>query len=271
MTTAASCPAWQPLTFGGVASFASATFTRLWIVQFLVSLLVAGSVAWLLKTGWFPVVSKAIDALPEEAVIHHRRLVWSDSPSAPLSENSFLSIRVNPEASASSNPGGDVQVVLGNTGLRIASLLGFVEVPYPTGWTMSLNRADARAWWEARRTFLLIGAGLTTVLALFLSWTILAFLYWLPAWLIAFYLDRVVTGWGCWRLAGAAVLPGAFIMSGAILLYSSRRLDPVGVLFAWLLHILIGWVYLAYAPTRLPRLKGPTRRGNPFRSNKTKA
>lgn len=271
MATATSHSAWQPLTPGGVASFAGATFTRLWLVQLIVSLLVASSVTWLLKTGWFPVIAEAIDALPDQAAIRNQRLEWPARPTAPLAENSFLSIRVDLEDAFPSGRSADVQLLLGNTGLKTRSLLGFVAVPYPAGWTVSLGRSDARAWWDAWRLFLLIGAGLATIAALFLSWTALAFLYWLPARLVAFYLDRNQTAWGCWRLAGASLLPGAVIMSGAILLYSSRRLELVGVLLTWPLHILVGWVYVVYAPTRLPRLVGRTPpRGNPFRSAKSR-
>ena len=64
-------------------------------------------------------------------------------------------------------------------------------------------------------------------------------------------------------------MPGALLMSGAIFLYAFHRLNLVGVLFAWLLHAVIGWIYLGIAPARLPRLAGaPPRRGNPFGGEK---
>jgi hypothetical protein len=67
-------------------------------------------------------------------------------------------------------------------------------------------------------------------------------------------------------------MPGALLMSGAILLYSFNRLNLVGLLFAWLLHIVVGWIYVGIAPSRLPRLTaGPHPRDNPFGSrNKEK-
>ena len=60
MGTPASSLPWQPITFGGVASFARASFGRLFIVQFIVALLVAGSVSCFLAAAWFPVAQKAI-------------------------------------------------------------------------------------------------------------------------------------------------------------------------------------------------------------------
>ena len=68
MGTPASSPPWQPITFGGVASFARASFGRLFIVQFIVALLVAGSVICFLVAAWFPVAQKAIARLPEKEI-----------------------------------------------------------------------------------------------------------------------------------------------------------------------------------------------------------
>ena len=66
--------------------------------------------------------------------------------------------------------------------------------------------------------------------------------------------DRQVTlGGGC-RLAGAALLPGALVMSGALVLYGLQRLNFIGLLLAWPLHLVIGWIYTAGATVRLPKL-----------------
>jgi hypothetical protein len=84
-------------------------------------------------------------APPGQGVIRNRRLSWPDSSTAPLAGNSFLSIRVDPEPSFPGHPGADVQLILASTELKIVSLLGVLEIPYPAGWIVSLNRADARA------------------------------------------------------------------------------------------------------------------------------
>jgi len=257
--------AWQPLTFSGVAAFAGETFTRLWMVQLIVSILVAGSMVWTLETGWFPVIEQAIDGLADNAEIRNRQLEWPNDRSTPLAENSFLSIRVDPDGIVSTDQGADIQLVFTKTGLKVRSLLGFVEASYPAGWAMSLRRADVRAWWGAWRFFLPIGLGVMVVLCLFINWSALACLYCFPVRVIAFYLDRAVTWRSCWRLAAAALLPGALVMSGGLVLYSLHRIELVGLLFAWLLHVIVAWVYVAYSPTRLPRLGNPpASRKNPF-------
>jgi hypothetical protein len=114
---------------------------------------------------------------------------------------------------------------------------------------------------------LLLGVGVGTMVGLLLVWFALACLYAVPVRLLAFYLDRNA-GWrSSWQLACATLLPGAVVMACAVALYTLRRLDLVGLLFAWLLHVVMAWVYLIYAPTRLDRLGTVTARSpNPFRS-----
>lgn len=262
--------AWQPFTFGGVASFAGASLNRIMCAQLITAALVAGAVIWLAAASWFPVAERAIDRLPEKASIHNRRLEWLEPvPRDFLAENQFLSIRVELENSFPVDQSADVRVILGSQGIQVQSLLGYLTIPYPEGWVVSLSRADARAWWGAWRTVLLIGVGLAVMLALFVSWLALACVYAIPVRLLAFYLDRNV-GWdGSWRLACATLLPGAVVMASAIALYTARRLDLVGLLFAWLLHVVMAWVYVIYAPTRLARLGAlPGRTANPFRGDR---
>ena len=54
-------------------------------------------------------------------------------------------------------------------------------------------------------------------------------------------------------------------MSGAIFLYGFNRLNLVGFLFAWVLHLVSAWLYVGIIPARLPRLAGARpKRANPF-------
>ena len=57
---AASPFAWEPLTPHGVAAFARATLGRLLLVQSIIALLVAASVAWFLYDNCFLVINSAI-------------------------------------------------------------------------------------------------------------------------------------------------------------------------------------------------------------------
>lgn len=262
---------WQPITFGGVAAFARASLGRLFLVQFLAALLVAASVISFLSVAWFPVFQKAIARLPENGAIRGGHLEWNNVSPARLAEGTFLSIVLDTAEGGRTGQSADVQLELERHGLKICSLFGCLALPYPKHWTFALNRAEAEPWWGAWRPFLLVGIGAGVVICLLASWLVLATLYSLPVRVITFYSDRQATWPGCWRIAGAAQLPGALLMSGAIFLYGFNRLNLVGLLFAWLLHVVIGWIYVGIASTRLPRLaNAPQRRGNPFSGTKNR-
>ena len=260
------------MTFGGVAAFSRSPPGRLLFMQFIVALLVAASVLCLLISAWFPVIQKTLARLPEKGAIRGGRLEWNNPSPVRLAEGTFLSITVDVEGGSRFGQSADVQFELERRGFKICSLFGCVAVPYPENWTIALNRSGAEPWWGAWRPFLLVGLGVGVVIGVMGSWMVLATLYSLPLRLITFYTDRHVNWSGCWRVAAAAQAPGALLMSGAILLYSFNRLNLVGLLFAWLLHIVVGWIYVGTAPSRLPRLAtGPHQRGNPFGSrNKEK-
>jgi hypothetical protein len=265
MGTPASSPPWQPITFGGVASFARASIGRLLIVQFMVALLVGGSVSCFLAVAWFPVVEKAIAGLPEKGTIRRGQLEWTGPTPSLLAEATFLSIAVDLGNSQPTGQSADVQVVLHRDGVHIRSLFGFLPIPYPRDWTIALNRVEVEPRWGAWQPFVLVGMGAGVVIGVILIWLVLATIYSFPLRLLTFYSDRDVSWLGCWRLAGAAQLPGALLMSGGILIYGFNRLSFIGLLFAWLLHVVIGWIYIGIAPARLSRLTGSLRRrDNPF-------
>jgi len=264
-------PAWQPLTFGGVARFARASFGRLLLVQFMVALFVALSATWIALTGWFPVIENALAELPDAGKIRQGQLHWTNASPARLAEGSFLAIRVDLDGDTRISQSADVQIELGRTALRTKFLLGHIDIPYPRGWVISLNRADALPWWGAWRPFLLIGIAGFVVVGLLTGWFLQSLIYSPAIRLIAFYSDRSANGFACVRLAGAAVLPGAVMMSGAMLLYSFHRLTLVGLLFAWLLHLVMGGIYAGVSTLCLTRLSvAPRRRSNPFGQSRSK-
>src|SRR5437667_4116660 len=118
METPASAPPWQPITFGGVASFSRASFGRLFLVQLLVALLVAASVNCLLISAWFPTLQKAFARLPEKGMIRGGHLVWSSPSPTWLAEGKFLSILVDTEGSRRTGQSADVQLEFGRNELK---------------------------------------------------------------------------------------------------------------------------------------------------------
>jgi len=83
--------------------------------------------------------------------------------------------------------------------------------------------------------------------------------------LVGFFADRQCSLGASWRLAGAALMPGALLTCGAILLYGLGTLDLVRLAAAGAAHWVIGWVYLFVSPLCLPRRAEKTAaRVNPF-------
>src|SRR5882672_7981748 len=76
--------AWQPLTPRGVAAFARTTFGRLLLVEFVVALIVTGTVVWFVVVAWFPTVRAAIRRLPEQGAIRQGELNSPRTAPEPL-------------------------------------------------------------------------------------------------------------------------------------------------------------------------------------------
>jgi hypothetical protein len=268
MRLPANPPRWLPFSFGSVADLATALPGQLLRVQLIVGSFVAGSVAWFVATGWFPVVDVAVAQLPEQSAIRARELEWLGPAPARLAENAFLSLVVDPQGAAALVTTADLRVELGRNELRLRSLFGYLAVDYPAGYRIALGRTEGEAWWGAWRTPLVALVGLGTLVGLCLLWGAVGAVYSVPVRLLAFYANRMSGGLVCWRLGIASLLPGAVLFGAAVLLYGLERLHLVGLLFAWLLHLVVGWLYVGLAPFWLPRSPAhPVLPGNPFQAS----
>jgi hypothetical protein len=244
--------AWQPLTPRGVAAFAAASFGRLWLVQSIVAALAGLAVIWFLNRAWCPVFSAAIPQLPAQAEVRHARLNWPGPSPQLLAENRFLAITVDLRHEGQARSPAHVQVELGEQTIKVISILGFAELRYPTGWRIGLSRSDAEPWWGAWKPAVLAMTGAATLVSLMVVWPILAALYSGPAWLLAFFANRGGTWAGLWRLAQAALLPGALVLSLGIVLYGFGLLDLLFLFLAAGAHLVVGWSYLVMAIFKLP-------------------
>lgn len=259
--------AWQPLTPHGVAAFARATWSRLFLVEWIVALVVAAALIWFLGTEYSPVITAATQQLPEDAVLKQGMLNGLNP--GPLANGKYFALIVDLDETGEFGRTADVQLEFGRTNFylssQLSSVLGYLQFDYPMEKTILLSRSSAEPWWGAWKSMLIPGAAMLAVPILFLSWAFLATLYFLPVRLLAFLLDRQVSLSGCWRLASAAQLPAALFMASAIVLYGLQVLDLVRLLIFWGLHLIIGWIYLLIAPFYL--LKIPTAESakkNPF-------
>ena len=257
--------AWQPLTPSGMAAFARASLGRLLLVQFVVSLFAAVTIAWFLHHAWFPAIEQAVHQLPDEGEIRGGRLQCELSAPECLAENQFLSLAVDLKHEGQARSPAHVGIEFGETDIKAFSLLGYARLGYPAGWRIAFNRSELVPWWGAWSPALLALALALSMIALMLCWAILASLYFLPAWLAAFFVNRELGSAAGWRLSGAALMPGALFLVGGIWLYGLAIIDLIGLFICVALHFVVGWVGLCLAVRGLPRAAGTaSTKTNPF-------
>ncbi|MFN3410449.1 MAG: hypothetical protein ACK45B_15770 [Limisphaerales bacterium] len=265
--------AWLPFTPRGVAAFARARLRRLFLVQLLVAFVAVGAGGWLMRTAFLPGWHTALAALPAGARLEAGRLVWPAPEPVLLAETPFLSVAVDLAHSGRLTPDAHLRLQFGERDWRVASVLGTLDIDsfdtrYPANYDLPLDRASVEPWWEAREIFLLLGFLGAAGLALLGSWWLLATLYAPAAWLVGLYTNRELSWSGSWKLAAAALLPGALFLSGALVLYGLRVFGLGQLALAWGLHLLLGWLYLAVSPLFLPRVADlPSAGKNPFGSS----
>ena len=250
--------AWLPLTPRGVAAFAYASLWRLLLVQFMAAALGSAAVVWMVHSCWFPSITAAVEHLPEEGTIKSGRLEWTNAPPQSLSESRFMSLAVDLTHSGEARSPAQIQIEFGQADLRVYSIFGCAEIPYPPKYTISFNYPELKPWWGAWAPIILALTAGGTLVALLGSWTLLASLYCLPAWLMGLFMNRELTFRGSWLVAGAALIPGALMMAAAITYYGMGKLDLVRLSVAWIFHLALGWVYLVWSITTMPKISSET-------------
>jgi hypothetical protein len=256
--------AWEPLTPRGVAAFARAPLARLLLVQFLVAVLAAIALDCFFYYGCFPTIDTAIQQLPAQGEIRSGSLNWPGGSPQLLAEGRFIAFDVDSNHSGQIHSTADVQIEFGKNSARVFSLLGYTEIDYPPYPNFPFNQTDLEPLWGAWKPDILGIATLAAIAGLLLSWAILATIYFLPIWLICFFANRDLNFRQSWRLAGAALMPGALFLVAAIFLYTSGIVDLIQLGFAFGAHFVLGWIYLFISPFFLTRLEVVPDKKNPF-------
>ena len=255
----------EPFTPRGVAAFAHAKFSRLLLVQFAVALIAAVSVVWFLDDSVCPVVRDAIKNLPDTGQIRSAKLDWRGDAPELLAEGRFLAFDVDLDHDDKINSTADVQIEFGQDTVWCDSLLGYTEIPYPDTGPLPFNRPELEPLWGAWKAEVLFTAAVLTAGGLLASWWLLATIYFLPVWMLGFFVNRDLNFRQSWRLAGAALLPGALLMAAGVLFYNGGFLDLVSLGFLFAAHFALGWIYLFLSQLFLPRIPEPQTKGNPFK------
>jgi hypothetical protein len=253
----------EPFTPRGVAGFAGAKLWHLLLAQFLFALLAGIVVAWLFHQAYFPAVQKAIESLPADSEIRYGKLDWTGNSFQELAESHFLAMDVDLDHSGQWSA-GDLQVEFGRDTIRVFSLFGYADFIYPPQGVLAFNRLQLEPLWSAWRAEILFGIGAATVVSLVVTWWLLATIYFFPVWLIGFFTNRDVSLFGSWKLSGAALLPGALLMTGGIFIYG-LGFPLVLLLFFFGAHFVLDWLYLIFGLMFFARTPTAVPRGNPFK------
>jgi hypothetical protein len=257
--------AWQPFTFGGVAAFAGARMRRLLVAELAAALMAAVCLVWFLHRAYCPVILQAIQKMPDTARLAGGAL--QGVPETMIAESKFLAIAAKPRSGGDIGQDADLQVELRRNDFCAGSVFWpdwGLDFPYRQDIVVNLARSNLEPWWSAWQPVLLLAAGAATVLFLLLSWAVLASIYTAPAKFVAWYADRYLTWGGAWRMASAALMPGALTLTGAIILYSWSVIDLVGLSFFVALHVILGWVYVVGGSCKVSRLFPSDSKRNPF-------
>lgn len=242
--------AWQPFTPRGVAAFAQAPGSRVFFLKAVAALVAAAIVIWFINANYSPSISEAIKNLPDEASFQNGEL--TNVSSGVLTQKKFLSLVVDLEENGQTGQTADLQVVLRKNYFEICSLPGCGYFKYPNE-NILIGRSTSEPWWGARQPVILAIIGALSLAGLWLAWVIFALVYAPIAKLTAYFNDRPLSWRGSWRLASAAQMPGAFLMSLAIVLYGLHVFDLIRFIFFFGLHFFVTWFYIFSAPFSLPR------------------
>lgn len=254
----------EPFTPRGIAAFARAGFRRLLVAQFIFALLAAAAVGYFFYSACFPAVMAAIDNLPLTGQIQSGHLSWNGGPQM-LADGPFFAFNVDPDHSGQwHSTTADFQVEFGRDTVRVITLIGYADFFYPSDHSAPFNQPQLDPLWKAWRAVILFLIMVATVVMLPATWWFLAVIYFLPVWLIGFLANRDLSLPASLKLSGSALLPGALLMTAAIVLYGIGILNLVSFCFVFAAHFILHWLYLLFGLFFLPRDSTATPKGNPF-------
>ncbi|MDX1953643.1 MAG: hypothetical protein SFY81_15850 [Verrucomicrobiota bacterium] len=241
----------QPFTFGGVAALAQLRIGRVFGYALAIAFTTAVVTVLIFARTIAPVIDEAISQLPDDAQIAHGRLAWPDLASQRLAGNRCFAVNVRIMGEPEGVP-ADFQMELRTDEFRFHSIAGYLPLAYPTG-TISLSQAEMGPRWGAWKPVLLALSGLAMFIWLFLSWIFLATIYCGFVFSFVLFADRKLTLIGSWKLAFAALMPGAILMTVALLFYGFQMIGLLEIGMASVLHFVIPWFYLLFSPAKLPK------------------
>jgi len=257
----------QPFTIPGVARFAYAPFWKLLATLFSFAVLGGLVAIFVAQRCWSPVITDAVANLPTTGRIHSGELYWPEKQGRLLAANEFLSIETMTEHDSGETRSSDIALLLSPHELMVGSLAGFAAIPYPPGLNAELNRDALSPWWGAWKPALLALFGASCSLGLFCYWCLAALIYSFYPIIIGGALNREISFRGSWKLACASQIPGAILISFALILYAAGQIALIFLIVLAAAHWITSWIYLLLAPLFLRKTEAT--KPNPFTNKPT--
>jgi hypothetical protein len=257
--------AWQPLTPGGIAAFASAKPGRVLVVQFIFAVLACAVIMRIFYATWVPVINHAVRELPAQGEIRKGQLTIENSQPQILGENRFFGLSIDPGHAGEARTAAHIHAEFGTRDLKLYSLSGYALLPYPTQYRIALNHDETIPAWGAWRPAAVAGVGALALVWLFASWLVLQAIYTGPVWVLGFFANRDLSLRGAWCVSGAALMPGALSFTLSLAVYGFGWLDLIQLAAAAAIHLAIGWIYLPFAIAKCSKTpERPHAKVNPF-------
>jgi hypothetical protein len=263
----------QPFTFTGVARYASAGIGRLLLTALIFALPGAAVIARVAAHCWWPVITEAVESLPENARIHDGALQAEEQDARLLAANQFLSLQLTASEKWQESSPVDFAVQLGKYELMVSSLFGDTALSYPGNSVIILNRATVWPIWGAWKVPLLAGLFIGGLVSLIISWFALGVVYAPVVLLIGGIARRQLSFARAWKVAVAAQWSASLLMIFALALYSTGEIGVLFVLIMLVAHFIPPILNLLIAPFFLPKAAHEKRgkeKDNPFVTEKRK-
>lgn len=262
-------PPGQPFTFGGVARYASAPFGRLLGMAFVFAFLSAAVLGRLAARCWWPVITEAVQALPENGNIQKGALRIDQKEARLLAANKFVSFQLAPGGFSQEVAPVDAAVQFGTYELMVTSFFGDTVFPYPERWSIALDRTVIWPIWGAWKGPVLAGFMTGAAVLLVLGWFFLAVVYAPVVLLVGWTARRELTFGQAWRLGVAAQWPASLLLAFALALYSTGEIALLFVIIMFGAHFVPSLLNVLIAPFFLPKA-GERAERNPFATEKRK-
>lgn len=248
-----------------MARFAHASIWRVLGIAALFGILAGFIVSWLATARWAPVLDEAVASLPETGTIANGTLRWPEPKGRLLAANQFTAIEIALEEFRTDSPPVDIAFELHTNRMVIRSVFGNSAIPYPATWRFEINRPTLLPIWGAWKAPILFGLIPGTMLALLISWALLALPYSLVARTLGGLAGRDMDFRDSWKMCVAAQLFGGLIMSFALGLYAAGQISLIFVAVLLAAHFVPTFFYVLISPFCVPKAVKPANsKKNPF-------